>query len=709
MAPAASPSKAHLGLSPSTLGLFILGAATLTLGACAERAKADEALAYPLPIEAPVTAEEVADIDDSPVAEHVLRSRADLAAIAAIPAGERTFDNTVRAFDDTVARFFNGARMTAFMGEVHPDADVRELGRQADAAIDEFFNTLTKNEEVFLAIQGFSESQTDLDPVDARLLEQILRDFRREGMTLSSEERDQLLEIDRALNEKGNLFRQNISEDKTRLYFSASDLVGVPESFLGSLERMGSMYVVPMNGASIGRILGNCENAETREQVILAYSMRAVPENVVLLEELIALRSKKAHLLGYETIAHYQSEVRMAKTPAAIMDFYADLRPRLRAKALVDFEEFRSAKSEHVGDPEATFNAWDYSFYKNRLLREKYAVDSEAVRAYFPIETVTEGLFAITQQIYGISYEDITARAEELGLPAPWHEDVKLFAVTDEASDKLLGHFYIDLHPRPNKYSHAAQFPLHLRKEWSDGSVTTPLVALVCNFTKPTADAPSLLAHSEVRTFFHEFGHCLHSILTEAGHAWFSGTQVARDFVEAPSQMFEEWIWDADVLQTFARHYETGEVIPRELVDGIVAARTLGSGLSTEGQVFLGMMDMAFHMDPDGEVDTTAVRAEVYAQTRLFEPLANLPSQANFGHLVGYEAGYYGYQWSLVYAADMAGRFRELGLLNPVAGAAYRAAVLSKGGSMEELEMVGEFLGREPNSAAYLRQLGLGK
>lgn len=650
---------------------------------------------------------QVDEIPDSPVSAQVLRSREDLAAIASVPAAERTFDNTVRAFDNAVARFFNDARMTAFMAEVHPDADVRERGREAKAAIDEFFNTLTKREDLYEAIQGFADTNPNLGPVDARLLEQILRDFKREGMALSKEQRERLLEIDRELNEKGNAFRQNIADDKTALYLEESELVGVPASFVGGLERLAGLYVVPLRGAAIGRLLGTCEVESTRKKVSLAYSMRAVPENVTLIEAIIKLRAEKATLLGYPTLAHYQTEVRMAKTPETVMEFYEDLRPRLREKALVDFDEFQEAKRAATGDPEADFFAWDYSFYKNRLLEDKYAVDAEALRAYFPMDAVTDGLFSITQSIYGLTYEDITAEAEQRGLPAAWHADVRLFAVTDSSTNELLGHFYIDLFPRPNKYTHAAQFPLHLRKEWPDGKVTKPLVALVCNFTKPTGDQPSMLSHGEVETFFHEFGHCLHSILTEVGHAWFSGTQVARDFVEAPSQMFEEWIWDADVLQTFARHYETGETIPRELVDGIVAARNLGSGLSTEGQVFLGLMDMAYHTEPSGEVDTTAVRARVYADTRLFDAIENLPSQANFGHLVGYEAGYYGYLWSLVYAADMGARFRELGLLNPEAGAAYRKAVLSKGGSQEELDMVTEFLGRAPNSAAFLEQLGL--
>ncbi len=198
-----------------------------------------------------------------------------------------------------------------------------------------------------------------------------------------------------------------------------------------------------------------------------------------------------------------------------------------------------------------------------------------------------------------------------------WHEDVKLFEVWDTETEELLGEFYTDLHPRPGKYTHAAQFPLVLRKRWSDGKLTRPLVALVTNFTKPTAEQPSLLSHGEVETYFHEFGHCLHTILSQGDLAEFSGTAVARDFVEAPSQMLENWVWDADVLARFAEHYETGERLSEEILAGMIAAKNLGSGLSTEGQVFLGMLDMTYHTDEDGELDTTAVRREVYEETNV--------------------------------------------------------------------------------------------
>ena len=684
----------------------------LLFSACAGTPEAPRAAttdASPEPLAGPSgSSRPDADIpSDSPIrAQREAAARA-LDAIAA-GTGERTFENTVSALDAVVARFFEDVRMTSFMADVSPDAVLRDRGREADQEMSDWFAEFNKREDLYLAVREFEAKGEELSALDQKLLDETLRDFEREGMGLPVAKRERLLAIDKELNELESDFSKNIADDETMLPFLPEELAGAPQRMLESLPKSGGLVLCEMNGPVIGGLLTYCDSETTRKKAVVAIGRRGSSRNVGLLERILSLRHEKATLLGYANIAAYNTETRMAGSPEVVFNFYEDLRPRLRKKALADFKEYQDAKREHTGDPEAELHPWDISYYKNYLKRTRYAVDSTVLRDYFSMETVTEGLFSITQTIYGLRYEDITEQARSEGRPI-WHEDVKLFAVHDKDTGKLLGEFYIDLHPRPNKYSHAAQFPLRLRREYPDGTISTPLVALVCNFTKPTADAPALLSHDEVETYFHEFGHCLHSILTESPYAYFSGTQVARDFVEAPSQMFEEWVWSPTVLNTFAHHYETGEPIPEEILEGMIAARNLGSGLSTEGQVFLGMMDMTYHTDDDGVVDTTTVRAQVYRDTRLFETLPNLWGQASFGHLMGYHAGYYGYQWSLVYAADMAARFKELGLLNPEAGRLYRAKVLSQGGMREELDLVRDFLGREPNSDAYLNHLGLGE
>lgn len=647
----------------------------------------------------------------APISEDVEASLASataaIDAIVAMPEDERTFSNSVLAIDDVQARAFMDTRMTSFLANVSTDAAVRERGREASAAVSNWFNELYKRRDLYEVLQGFEPLLVSLKGSQRRYLEVLLRDYRRNGMDLSEEQTARLLEIDRELNELGIAFRQAIDEDETIAFFTDEECRGVPENFLANLPRSAGMVQVELKGAATSYFFGYCEVPETRQRLSMLYGRRGGRKNVDRLERMLALRAEKARLLDYATFADYRVETRMAQTAENVAAFYADLQPKLRRKALADLEEFNAAKREHTGDPDASLDAWDFSFYRNWLLREKYAVDTQLVRQYFSLDAVTEGMFEVYQDLFGIRFSDITEVARTTGSPPIWHEDVRVFQVHDADTGNFLGDFYIDLHPRPGKYSHAAQFPIKIRKLWMDGNMTMPRVALVCNFTKPTATEPSLLSHGEVETYFHEFGHCLHSILTEVDMYEFAGTAVARDFVEAPSQMLENWIWDAGILGRFARHYETGEALPAEVLSSMVAAKNLGSGLSAEGQVYLGMMDFMFHTDPDGDVDTSAVREEAYARTRLFPVTENLVGQASFGHLVGYEAGYYGYLWSLVYAADMFSRFEAEGIMNTETARDYRKKVLARGGTVPALQMVTEFLGREPNADAFLRALGL--
>ncbi len=643
---------------------------------------------------------------ESPVARQIAAAEASLAAIEALSAAERTVTNTLLALDDVQARFFVDTRMASFMAQVSTDAAQRERGREVSAAVSGWFDRLYQREGIYRVLADFAAQEPELEPEFARYLEFLLRDYRRAGMQLGAEQRGRLAAIEEELTELSIEFQRNIADDETVVLLTAAECPGVPEHVLESLPRSAELYTLELKGGPPGIFLATCTDEDTRMKISISYGKRGGRRNVRVLEKILLLRAEKARLLGYASIAAFSTEVKMARDPATVEAFYADLRPRLRAKAEADFEELSAAKREHLGDPAAVLNVWDFSFYKAWLMRERYAVDSQVVREYFPMERVVAGLFEVTEELFGLSFADVTEEARAAGRPL-WHADVRLYTVTDAQSGELLGEFYTDLYPREGKYSHAAQFPLQPRKRWVDGSLSKPLVALVCNFTKPTESRPSLLSHAEVETFFHEFGHCLHSILTEGELSEFAGTNVARDFVEAPSQMLENWIWDAQVLARFARHYETGEPLPKAMLAGMLAAKNLGSGLATEGQVYLGMMDLAYHTDPTGEVDTDAVRREVYLETRIFPPTDHIWSQASFGHLMGYHAGYYGYLWSLVYAQDMFSRFEETDPMDKAVAAEYRKRVLARGGSVDALELVRDFLGREPNAAAFLRHLGL--
>ncbi len=646
------------------------------------------------------------DYADSPVADALRKADRAVAQIIAVEDGKRTFENTLGALDDLIVRLRLDTEFLQFMAYVSPDAELREKGQKAEQDVRNWLTNLTKNEDLYKAIRAYADTKPALKGERARLLKHTLRDFRRAGMELKPEDRERLKKLQLELNALEIEFERNIREDETRVPLTREELAGMTEEWLATQPQSEGLYLVGLDYPSFLPVMDHCEVETTRQKVWLAYKRRGGRKNVKVLERILRLRAEAARLLGYPHPADFETEIRMAGSAQAVLDFYARLRPIVRKKALVDWQEFTEAKRRHTGNPNARLYPWDQSFYEKRLLQEKYAVDSRKVQEYFPLDRVIDGLFHITQSLYGLTYRDITREAARRGRTI-WHPDVRLYEVVDNATGEVLGEFFLDLHPRPHKYGHAAQWGLYPRKVWSDGSVTKPLAALVCNFTKPTADKPALLTHDEVETFFHEFGHCLHSILTEAELGEFSGTAVARDFVEAPSQMFENWVWNADVLQSFARHYRTGEPFPKQLLDGMLKARNLGSGLKTEHQIYYGMVDLTYHLDPEGDVDTTQVGLDLFGEIELYRPVPETYFQAAFGHLTGYQAGYYGYLWSLVYAQDMFERFREKGLLNPEAGRYYRKKILARGGTMDEMEMVRDYLGREPRMEPFLRHLGL--
>ncbi len=647
------------------------------------------------------------------IEEALARADTRIDAVVAIPASRRTVDNTLVELDNIFAQVELDTNVPMFMAYVSTDGDERAIGLEAEEVVTNWAIELSKREDLYEAVKAYAATNPSLTGEYARMLKHTMRDYRRAGMELPKAQRDKLTEIQKQLTKLSIEFETNIREDETRVPLTREELSGLPYDYFEQFEnrsRVGDVYLVSMSYPEFLPIMDYCDNELTRKKVWIAYKRRGGQKNIRVLEQILKLRADAAALLGYDHAANYELEVKMAKNATTVAEFYKTLRPLVRKKALLDQQEFLLAKRNHTGDQNTELYPWDTSFYHNLLKKNKYAVDSNVVREYFPLEAVTEGLFSITQSLYGLTYREATDRAGELGWNL-WHEDVRLFEVYDNATNKKIGTFTIDLHPRDNKYNHAAQWGLAQHKNWSDGGVTLPVAALVCNFTKPTREKPSLMSHDEVETYFHEFGHCLHTILSEADLWSFSGTNVERDFVEAPSQMFENWVWNADVLRTFARHYKTGEPLPDELLDGMIAAKHLGSGMLAERQFFYGLFDMKCHLASSGEVDTTQLAHDLWnpkkENVELYDPIPETYFHAAFGHLTGYQAGYYGYQWSLVYASDMFQRFDELGMLNPKAGRYYRDHILSRGGTKDGINLVTDYLGREPDMTAYLRHLGL--
>ena len=621
-----------------------------------------------------------------------------------VNAEERTWDTTLGPLDaiaDVLGRAYGRG---AFMAYVHPDEAVRAEARQAEERIQQWAVELIYRDDLYRAVSRYADTPEgrDLTGEQARLLQFTQRDLRKAGHELEADVRAEVKRLTQRLVELGVEFEQNIAAHKDVLVLSEDDLEGLPGPYVEGLrtgEAPGT-YEVTMAYPDVIPFMDNSARRDLRERLSFKFNTRAVELNRPLLEEAVRIRARIATLFGQDSWAHHKLEEQMAKEPGAVEAFYAELVPSLTEGGLDEIEEMRRMLAEDEGDDDAVLQSWDWRYYHTRLSRERHGVDPTEVAAYFPLEQVVEGMLRITGDVFGIDYEPVEVET--------WHPDVRSYAIRDRSDAGLIAHFHMDLFPRDDKFSHAAAFPLVPGRRRPDGTYQQPVSAIVANFTKPTATRPSLLLHSEVETLFHEFGHILHQVLTRADLVRFSGSSTEGDFVEAPSQIMEHWVWRPEVLSTFARHHETGEPIPTELVEAQVAARNLNVALQTLRQIQFGILDMSLHGPGAEEVDLDEVH-------RRSTELSLLPMHegtffpASFGHLLsGYDAGYYGYLWSEVYGDDMFSRFEEEGVTNPAVGASYRSHILEAGGSADGMDLLVGFLGRKPSNAAFLRKLGLG-
>jgi thimet oligopeptidase len=622
------------------------------------------------------------------------RADAILAEMVA-PKGERTFDDTMRPLSDVANLLGQAFGKYSFLGYVAPDSALRDVARAREEVLNKYSVDLGFREDIYDAVKAYAgtDEAKRLEGERARYLAFTLRDYRRNGFEESKETRAKIQEQQKRLVELGLEFEKNLAEWKDGIELPPDRTAGLPESYLARLEKKeNGNYWVSLDYPDYFPFLENAADAQLRRELMVKAWNQGYPRNVELLEEAIAIRDEMGKLLGYESWAHYRLETRMAKDPGTALGFLKDLQQKVRPK----FEADLARMQESYDDPDG-IDYWDWRYYHTQQLKNEFRVDALKVAEYFPLERVLEGMFDITQEMFGLRYVEIEH-------PEVWHPDVKLFEVYDVKTGEFIGHFYTDLFPRDGKFGHAAAFPLRGSGVFG-GKRQPPISAIVANFTKPTETTPSLLTHDEVETLFHEFGHILHQTLTRAETYRFAGAETEQDFVEAPSQNLEHWIWEPEVLDRFAAHYETGEKIPREMLDGMIAAKHLNSGIETLRQIFYASLDMAYS-DRGAKKNTTEILDELHSLCG-FPNIEGTHFQAGFGHLFGYDAAYYGYLWSKVYGDDMYTAFAEGGILNPEIGMRYRREIYEKGGTVDGIDLVRSFLGREPNADAFLADLGL--
>ncbi|MBN2104466.1 Zn-dependent oligopeptidase [bacterium] len=632
----------------------------------------------------------------------VVKMKTGLESIYAIPQQERTFDNTLKALDSLYDEFNTVWSSVYLMAYTHPDDALRNACNEANVVFEKFSNALAMDEDLYNAVKAYSETKEAkfLSGYKKKFLDETMRDFRRNGFGLPKAKRDTLKILKDKITEISNTFSKNIREYEDSLIVGEEDVQGLPEDYKKARVRQDGTYEIDLTYPSYIPFMEYSESDSARNALYLKFTNRAKDTNLNVLDNLLNHRQKMIDVLGYKTYADYRLETRMAKESETVWDFENQLRNKVMEKAKIDYKELLQAKREFTGDPSADkIYSWEKSFYNTLLLRTKYNLDPEEVKQYLELDRVLEGLFTVTQTLFDVTYQEVE--------DAPvWHEEVRMFDVYQDG--KMIGRFYMDMFPRKNKFSHAACFGLVKGRQTEKG-YQLPSAAMVCNFTKPMDEKPSLLSHDETVTFFHEFGHLLHNILTRSPLSSYAGTNVERDFVEVPSQLLENWAWDYSSLKRFARHYETGEVLPRTLFDRMIAAKNVNSGNNTLQQIYYGMLDMTFHdkYNPNGPVSTTQVVKDLQNEVTLFPYVDGSHFHASFDHLTNYAAGYYGYLWALVYAQDMFSVFEEQGILDKTTGKQLRDKVFAKGGTEDPKILVKDFLGRESNQKAFLKSLGL--
>ncbi len=638
--------------------------------------------------------------DIAKAAEAVIREKKRAyAAVKKIPKADRTFGNTVYAIESSDHRLADAFKIALFLF-VSPKKEVREAAQKAINRIERQSVDLEYDPELYRALQEYAERNERLFGPDRKLFEDMMRSFRRRGFGLPEAKREQLQRNLKELSRLKNAFEKNLNDYEDSIEIGEDELGGLPEHYVKSLPKKNGKYVVTLDYPSLVPFMENAESETRRRELSEKNWRKGGKRNVALLEKMIRLREENARLLGYPTHADFRTEDRMAKDAETVFRFLRKIMKALSKRAKEDVGELLSLQAERDGRRAERLASHDVAYLSSQLKKIRYEVDNEHVREYFPLEHVKGELFALFGELLGVSYERVSWPL--------WHKDAELYLVRDGKTGEVIAYFAFDLYPRKGKYGHACMANVISGHETASGSGTfvTPFATLITNFPKPTGSRPSLLSHDEVETFLHEFGHLMHETLTESRHLSQAGASVAWDFVEAMSQMCEFFAWDERVLRKISKHHKTGKPLPSALIRKMRESKRHLLAYDTQRQATQALYDMMVHTGNlrgslPGYFRTLS---EVHLGVRI--PETSL-YPAGFGHLAGgYDAGYYGYLWSRVYAADFFTKFREAGVISPSVGMRYRQEVLAKGSSEPETKIAKAFLGRKLSDKAFLEDIG---
>ncbi len=619
-----------------------------------------------------------------------------------------TFKNTILMLEDLGSQAGDLFGVLGIVENAFPQANLREQADKTSLEFEQFLLAEAYREDIYLKTKAYLDQLDEpLPPLKQRLADDILNDYKRIGLHLPKDKQQQLQTLQQELSELTSLFRKNIRETQLPITVDIKQLTGIPQDFLDSLPKTFNeetnkeqVTLYANQNPHYRQVITYAQDESLRKQFSTARSSLAKDKNEELLFTILQKRQAFASILGYETWAAYKVADRMAKTPETVLSFLDDLAVAVQPKLKQEQQLLIDLKAKNSSQP---FALWDVSYYKQLYLKEHYQFDSQILKNYFSMDASLQGMFELYELLFGIKIEQIEN-------PNPWSEGVTLHTISDAQSQQTLGLFYLDLYPREGKYNHFAQFGIIDARVNYAGQQQRPTVALICNFSPPLGDQPSLLSIGEVETLFHEFGHVLHSVLTQAPYGRFSGTSVPRDFVEAPSQVLEYWVKEKAVLDRFAKHWQTGESIPEEYLISLKASEQAFMGTQYARQVGYARVDFTLHQKgytyENGQELTELTNQILFDNYNLKQP-ENSSFICGFGHLMGYDASYYGYAWSDVIAADMASEFAKTDYINPELGMKLRKTIFEVGDTIDINESITNFLGRERSFKPFQEKLGI--
>ena len=629
----------------------------------------------------------------------IAQSKQTFAKILAAPAAAATF-STLLSVENASAELSETTLVQSDLFQLSPDKDVRDASQACAQKVADYSVELTADPRIYAIAQRVAALGDAPTPAGVKLDEYYVIGGKRAGAGLDAATRKQTTGLFQHLTELELGFASNLSNDTTTIAIAPAEAKSLAPDFIATLKKTATGYAVPVNESTYQAFMENEASSAARERFLIAYNRRGGRKNVALLQDAVATRYRLAHLLGYSSWAAYQLDAKMAKTPARVEQLLDTVSVKLLPKARQEIAALTAFKHE-LGSP-GPMQRWDYGYYENKLIKARYAVDERQVRQYFPVDHVLTSVFDIYQRLLGVTFAEIA--------PADaWAPGVKEYSIADTASGKPIGWFYLDLYPRPGKYGHFANFALRPGRVLPDGSYRKPISAIIGNWPVAAPGKPALLSHEDVIVFFHEFGHLMHSTLCTAPYATLYGTAVRPDFVEAPSQMLENFMWQPSILKQVSSNVSTGQPLPDALIAKMIALKHVADGYVWSTQAFYAQYDMTIHgTKPQSDVDKTWF--DLQRSMTPFAGIAGTYPEAGFEHLMGgYDAGYYGYLWSKVYAQDMFTRFQKEGLENPAVGAAYRKDILEPGATVEPDVLVRNFLGRQMNPDAFYRDIGITK